>query len=100
MLQYIVRRLVYGAVTLLALSIIVFTLLQNTGGGPLDRLKANPRIRAEDVQRIVELYGLDQPKVKQYFTWVWNYVQFWKARRLGGVLPGRRPGARHHRRRG
>ena len=52
MLQYVVRRLVYGAVTLLALSIIVFTLLQNTGGGPLDRLKANPRIRAEDIQRI------------------------------------------------
>ena len=52
MLQYIVRRLVYGAVTLLALSIIVFTLLQNTGGGPLDRLKANPRIRADDIQRI------------------------------------------------
>ena len=43
MLQYVARRLVYGAVTLLALSIIVFTLLQNTGGGPLDRLRANPR---------------------------------------------------------
>jgi peptide/nickel transport system permease protein len=88
MLQYVLRRLVYGAVTLLALSIIVFTLLQNTGGGPLDRLKANPRIRAEDIQRIVEHYGLDQPKVKQYFTWVWNYGQFWKADAWGESFQG------------
>jgi peptide/nickel transport system permease protein len=88
MLQYIVRRLVYGAVTLLALSIIVFTLLQNTGGGPLDRLKANPRIRAEDIQRITEHYGLDQPAWKQYFTWVWNYVQFWDQEAWGESFQG------------
>ncbi len=88
MLQYIVRRLVYGAVTLLALSIIVFTLLQNTGGGPLDRLKANPRIRAEDIQRITEHYGLDQPALKQYFTWVKNYVQFWDQRAWGESFQG------------
>ena len=88
MLQYIVRRLVYGAVTLLALSIIVFTLLQNTGGGPLDRLKANPRIRAEDIQRITEHYGLDQPAIKQYFTWVWNYMQFWDAGAWGESFQG------------
>ena len=42
MLAYIVRRLVYGLVTLLALSIVVFTLLQ-FAGNPLDRLKLNPR---------------------------------------------------------
>jgi peptide/nickel transport system permease protein len=88
MLQYVIRRLVYGAVTLIALSIIVFTLLQNTGGGPLDRLKANPRMRPEDIQRIVDFYGLDQSKVKQYFTWAGKYVQFWRADAWGESFQG------------
>ncbi|MEE9178068.1 MAG: ABC transporter permease, partial [Acidimicrobiia bacterium] len=78
MLQYVVRRLVYGLITLLALSIITFTLLQNTGGDPLDRLKSNPRITQQAIQEMAEFYGLDQPGTKQYLTWAGNFVQFWK----------------------
>ena len=77
MLQYVVRRLVYGLITLLALSIITFTLLQNTGGDALDRLKTNPRITQEVIQDMAEFYGLDQPATKQYLTWAGNFVQFW-----------------------
>ena len=77
MFQYVVRRLVYGLITLLALSIITFTLLQNTGGDPLDRLKSNPRITQEAVQDMAEFYGLDQSAPKQYLTWAGNFVQFW-----------------------
>jgi len=72
-LAYITRRLVYGLVTLLALSIIVFTLLQLSGGGPLDRLKLNPRM-APYIQALTEQWGLDQPLYKQYWTWLRNYV--------------------------
>jgi peptide/nickel transport system permease protein len=74
--NYVIRRLVYGLITMLALSIIVFWLLQNTGGDPLDRLKANPRITADQVQRMAEFYGLDQPMWRQYLTWLWNFVKF------------------------
>jgi peptide/nickel transport system permease protein len=88
MLQYIVRRLVYGFVTLLALSIIVFTLLQNTGGGPLDRLKSNPRNTADFIRRQTEFYGLDQPAVKQYFTWAGKYAQFWRSDAWGVSFQG------------
>ncbi len=77
MLQYVIRRLVYGMITLLALSIITFTLLQNTGGDPLDRLKSNPRITQQAIQEMAEFYGLDQPGTKQYLTWVGNFVQVW-----------------------
>jgi len=77
MLQYVIRRLVYGLITLLALSIITFTLLQNTGGDPLDRLKANPRIDQQTVQQMAEFYGLDQPATKQYMTWAGNFIQIW-----------------------
>ncbi len=73
MLAYITRRLVYGLVTLLALSVIVFTLLQASGGGPLDRLKLNPRMQPF-IQQLTEQWGLDQPVWKQYTTWLKNYV--------------------------
>ena len=73
MLAYITRRLVYGLVTLLALSMIVFGLLQASGGGPLDRLKLNPRMQPF-IAQLTELWGLDQPVWKQYTTWLRNYL--------------------------
>ena len=73
MLAYITRRLVYGLVTLLALSVIVFSLLQASGGGPLDRLKLNPRMQPV-VAQLTELWGLDQPIWRQYTTWLKNYL--------------------------
>ncbi len=60
-------------ITLLALSAIVFSLLQMTGGGPLDRLKLNPRM-GPYIQQLTELWGLDQPAWKQYMTWLKNYT--------------------------
>ncbi|MEN8239189.1 MAG: ABC transporter permease [Actinomycetota bacterium] len=73
MLAYITRRLVYGLVTLLALSVIVFSLLQASGGGPLDRLKLNPRMQPV-IAQLTELWGLDQPVWRQYTTWLKNYL--------------------------
>lgn len=73
MFAYITRRLVYGLVTLLALSVIVFTLLQASGGGPLDRLKLNPRMQPF-IQQLTKQWGLDQPVWRQYTTWLKNYV--------------------------
>jgi peptide/nickel transport system permease protein len=73
LLAYITRRLVYGLITLLALSMIVFSLLQMTGGGPLDRLKLNPRM-GPYIDTLTELWGLDQPAWKQYMTWLKNYT--------------------------
>ena len=73
MLAYITRRLVYGLVTLLALSMIVFSLLQASGGGPLDRLKLNPRM-APFIEQLTTLWGLDQPVWRQYTTWLKNYL--------------------------
>ncbi len=73
MLAYIIRRLVYGIVTLLALSIVVFFLIQAGGGSPLDRLKGNPRM-APLIPTLTEHFGLDKPAVLQYWTWLKNFV--------------------------
>jgi peptide/nickel transport system permease protein len=73
LLAYITRRLVYGLVTLLALSIVVFSLLQLGGGSPLDRLRINPRMQ-DFIAELTELWGLDQPAYIQYTTWLKNYL--------------------------
>ncbi|MDJ0961089.1 MAG: ABC transporter permease [Acidimicrobiia bacterium] len=74
MFSYIVRRVVYGAVTLLALSFIVFMLLQ-AAGSPLDRLALNPRLENSFIEEVTRLWGLDQPLLVQYWKWLTNYVQ-------------------------
>jgi peptide/nickel transport system permease protein len=73
LLAYISRRLVYGLVTLLALSIVVFSRLQLGGGSPLDRLRIKPRMQ-DFIAELTELWGLDQPAYIQYTTWLKNYL--------------------------
>ena len=73
MFAYIIRRLVYGIVTLFALSLVVFMLIQFSGGTPLDRLKLNPRMQSV-IAQLTELWGLDKPWYEQYFIWLKNFV--------------------------
>jgi peptide/nickel transport system permease protein len=70
---YIIRRLVYGIVTLFALSLVVFMLIQFSGGTPLDRLKLNPRMQPV-IAQLTEQWGLDKPWYQQYFIWLKNFV--------------------------
>ncbi|MDJ0955154.1 MAG: ABC transporter permease [Acidimicrobiia bacterium] len=73
MFAYIVRRVVYGVITLFALSMVVFVLIQFSGGTPLDRLKLNPRLQPV-IAQLTEQWGLDQPWYEQYFIWLRNFV--------------------------
>ena len=73
MAAYIIRRLVYGLVTLLALSIVVFFLMQAGGGSPLDRLKFNPRM-SDLIADLTAKWGLDKPAWQQYLVWLRNFV--------------------------
>ena len=73
MFAYVARRLVYGVITLIALSMVVFGLLQASGGGPLDRLRLNPRMQ-DIIAELTELWGLDRPIYEQYLTWLKNYL--------------------------
>ena len=73
MFAYIIRRLVYGIVTLFALSLVVFALIQLSGGTPLDRLKLNPRMQPV-IAQLTEQWGLDKPWYEQYFIWLRNFV--------------------------
>ncbi len=73
MFAYIIRRLVYGIVTLFALSLVVFVLIQFSGGSPLDRLRLNPRMQPV-IAQLTEQWGLDRPWYEQYFVWLKNFI--------------------------
>ncbi len=69
MLAYTVRKSLFSIVVLFFASITIFALV-NLGPDPLVELKNNPRIPAEDVQRITKIYGLDKSLPERYLIWV------------------------------
>ena len=71
--RYLVRRLIISIVTLIAISMIIYSILFLAPGDPLGELAANPNVSAEVRQRIRQSYGLDDPLYIQYFKWAKSY---------------------------
>jgi oligopeptide transport system permease protein len=70
MIKYIVKRVLFGVLTLLALITATFFLTRLMPGNPFDM--ANVRQEAQD--RIMAYYGLDQPAGQQYLRYVENIL--------------------------
>lgn len=72
--SYVIRRIIIAIPTFLAVTVLVFFLIQMTPGSPLDfYLSANPEMSYIDPGRIElleERMGLDEPVYKQYFMWL------------------------------
>jgi peptide/nickel transport system permease protein len=80
MLSYIVRRLLIMIPTLLAISALVFLIIQLPPGDFFETMINQIRARGEsvDLQRIEFLkqqYGFDRPMWEQYLVWIWGLVQ-------------------------
>ncbi len=80
MLSYIVRRLLIMVPTLLAISALVFVIIQLPPGDFFETMINQIQARGEsvDLQRIEFLkqqYGFDRPMWEQYLVWVWGLVQ-------------------------
>ncbi len=80
MLSYIVRRLLIMVPTLLAISALVFIIIQLPPGDFFETMINQIRARGEsvDLQRIAFLkqqYGFDRPMWEQYLVWVWGLVR-------------------------
>ena len=80
MLNYIVRRLMYAAILLVLISFVSFVIINLPPGDfltqKIEQLRARGDRSAES--RIDEYrirYGLDQPFMTRYITWVTNFVQ-------------------------
>src|SRR2546425_3053217 len=68
--QFIIRRTCYSIITLLILSLTIFTVVRLTGD-PVT-LMAEPGVRPEDLARIRVQWGLDRPWPVQYLSFVKN----------------------------
>lgn len=75
MTTYIVRRLIQTVVVILLLSYFCFYVMTLMPGDPVElMIQSNPKITSEDVARLRELYGLDQPAYKRYLNWADSIV--------------------------
>lgn len=73
MLKYVIKRLLYGAVTLFALMAITFFLMHSIPGSPfggeMDKLPANVK------ELMIQHYQLDQPIFVQFVSYLKNVVR-------------------------
>lgn len=77
MQDYIIKRIIMVIPTVLALSIITFTIMHLAPGGPLDYYLAENPLMGRDPVRIETLtkrMGLDKPIWEQYLVWLRNFL--------------------------
>jgi len=70
--QYILRRLLQAIPLLIGVSMLGFAMMHLAPGGPLAVYTLNPTITAQDIERIKQVFGLDQPVYIQYLKWAYG----------------------------
>lgn len=73
MRQYITRRLLQMIPVLIGVSFLIFMIFAISPGDFVSGM-INPHMSAAKEQQIRHLYGLDKPKIVQYFIWLKNAV--------------------------
>jgi len=75
MLRFILNRFLIAIPLLLGMSLITFILMQMTPGNYFDRLKLDPQVSEETIERFEKLYSLDKPAWQQYLQWLKNFTK-------------------------
>jgi len=80
MLAYIIRRILIMIPTLVAISIISFTIIQLPAGDFFTTYVAQLSASGESVDQaelesLRQRFGLDEPLYVQYLKWAWNFVR-------------------------
>lgn len=74
MTQYLLRRVVQLIPTFIGATLLAFIIIQLTPGDFTDRFALDPNADAEQLQRLRENFGLDQPILIQYLKWMWGII--------------------------
>jgi peptide/nickel transport system permease protein len=64
-----------GALVLLIVSALTFALLAAAGGDALTALRNDPLVKAETVEQLRRVYGLDEPLPVRYARWLGNVAR-------------------------
>jgi peptide/nickel transport system permease protein len=73
--RYLIRRGLISIVTLIAISIVVYSILAIAPGDPLAGFSSNPNVPPELRQQIRAKMGIDDPIHIQYLRWAGSYIQ-------------------------
>lgn len=74
MFNYLIRRLLISAVTLIVISMVIFGILKVAPGDPLAGFANNPNVPMELRAKIRKDMGLDDPIPVQYSKWAKEYA--------------------------
>ena len=69
MTRYLIRRVLIAVPTLVAISMVIFTILALAPGDPLSEFALNPSVPPAVRQRIRHSMGLDDPIPVRYAKW-------------------------------
>ena len=75
MVTYAARRLLQFIPILFILSALLFFMVRSAPGGPLAAAQRNPNVTAEQIERLKEKLGLNDPLPVQYFKWLGVMLQ-------------------------
>jgi peptide/nickel transport system permease protein len=75
MFAYVVRRIIATIPVMAVVALFVFSLLYIAPGDPAAVI-AGDQATAEDIEKIRQSLGLDQPFLVRFGTWLWQIVQF------------------------
>lgn len=73
--RFIIRRLIQTIPLLIGITILTFLLANAVPGSPVTGLEFNPKTKPEDIQRIKESLGLNDPLYVRYFTWFSHVIR-------------------------
>jgi peptide/nickel transport system permease protein len=86
MLQYVIRRILYSVVVLIAASFLTFTFV-SLASDPLAPLRTTPNVSRETIERLEEQKHLNEPVPVQYWYWAKDAV----TNQFGTTLLDNRP---------
>ena len=76
MQTFIIRRLLQMAVMMMAISALVFLIINFAPGGPFDTLIfGTGQVSQSQIDRLNELIGLNKPWYERYVTWLGNVLK-------------------------
>jgi ABC-type dipeptide/oligopeptide/nickel transport system permease component len=73
MLAFTIKRIGLALLVALAVSVLAFFALRASGDVAI--ALAGEGARAEDIENIRRVYGLDRPLLVQYFDWLWHMLR-------------------------
>ena len=85
--RFVARRLIQSAFLVFAVMTVSFFLVRAAPGGPETALLSNPKVSREQLERLRERFGLNDPPPIQYVKWLRNVAALDFGRSYGYQLP-------------